>query len=97
MFGVGLRRRHSNTHSSRRATIGSTLLARRAGKYAASSATIEMPRMAVINVGGSDGVRPKSCAPTRRVAAIVAGSPRSTPIPRSNKDSLIIIHCTFLF
>ena len=71
---------------SRRATIGSTCFARRAGKYAASSATIEMARMAVINVGGSDGVRPKSCVPTRRVAAIVAGTPRSTPIPDKGVD-----------
>ena len=60
--------------------MGSTLVARRAGKYAAIRVTREMASTAAPRVSGSDGVRPKSWDWMARLAARVAGTPRAIPI-----------------
>jgi len=48
--------------SQRSATIGSTLLARRAGSHAASSVIPLTTAMATVNVSGSRALNPNSCS-----------------------------------
>src|SRR2546423_11221862 len=62
-------------HSARKATIGFTRIARRAGTHAAMKATAETSRTMAANVIGSDAPTPKSRLFKSRVAAKAPMSP----------------------
>ena len=69
-----IRVRHSY-HSARKAMIGSTRVARRAGSQAATNATAETSRTMATNVAGSDAPTPKKKAVQQAVAAKAPISP----------------------
>src|SRR5438034_9174919 len=66
-------------HSYRKATIGSTREARRAGKKLAISATAISNILAPMKLAGSSGCRPKSNELTPRVTATADAAPRAVP------------------
>src|SRR6185437_12801404 len=72
-------RGHPNPHSYLSATIGSTLVARRAGRKLASSAAATSTTATVAKVNGSRGLTPNSIPDSRRVAAKLAKRPAATP------------------
>src|SRR5437667_7345543 len=67
-------------HSYLRATIGSTLVARRAGTYTASRATIISSRAKATKVSGSLGRTPYSKPVRTRVSPRATATPTPTPI-----------------
>ncbi len=72
-------------YSARRATSGSTFVARRAGMEHASRAMLTKVTAAAAKVAGSVGVTPKSPAAITRVRAIAAGIPMATPITANTR------------
>ncbi len=66
-------------YSARRATSGSTFVARRAGMEHASSAMLTNMTAAATKVAGSVAVTPKSRLAITRVRATAAGIPMATP------------------
>src|ERR1035441_4841686 len=66
-------------YSWRRATIGSTRLARSAGMHAAASATKSRMSGAAVKVSGSDGFTPNNCALSSRVSPNAAATPKARP------------------
>src|SRR5258708_14565185 len=75
-------------YSHRNATIGSTLDALRAGRYAANAAIAAKSKAAAANVAKSDGSIPKSTLRKYRVAASARGTPSGTPPVTSRALSL---------
>ena len=71
------------TYSARRATIGSTLVARRAGIKLDSTATPMSTSEIMINVVGSVALTPKSKLDIKRVKMKAAARPKTTPIKTS--------------
>ena len=61
------------SHSARKAMIGSTLVARRAGNHAAMNATAETRITMATNVTGSEAPTPKSSCHKRVAAKAPAG------------------------
>src|SRR5215467_15643814 len=70
----------AHSYSYLRATIGSTLEARRAGSKAAAAPTKIIKEIDAATVVGSVAPIPKSIVDTRRVAASVTGTPMTMPI-----------------
>src|SRR5436190_19280740 len=62
-------------HSARKATMGSTRVARRAGNHAAKNATTETSSTMAANVNGSDAPTPKRTLFNKRVAAEAPDTP----------------------
>ena len=75
------------TQSYRRATIGSTRDARRAGRKPASADTAIMTAVAATIVMASVGARPKSRVETKRPAPREPATPIAMPIATSTIDS----------
>ena len=78
-------RRMEGSYSSRRAIIGSTLMARRAGTYAASAATEARAIATHTNVSGSLAETPKSKWPSTREVASALIPPRMSPLRNQDK------------
>src|SRR5207244_12794300 len=68
-------------HSYRKASIGSTRVARRAGIYLAASATAASNIGAAANVSGSSGAVPKSSFAINRTSKTDPASPKHVPAP----------------
>ena len=81
-------------YSYLRAAIGSTRDARRAGRYAASSAAPSIAEAANKMVTGSAGVTPNSIASIRRAAGTSAAKPIANPATTSVTASRTIIPTT---
>src|ERR1051326_6177172 len=68
------------THSYRRATIGSTLVARRVGTKIANNATTVRKIETPMNVRGSNGLRSSKTAANSRAAKAAPAAPHKIPI-----------------
>src|SRR6185436_7434976 len=77
----------SVTYSHRKAAIGSTLRARRAGQNAASAATASIRQGPAASVNGSVGPTPNNLEENARVTATAAGSPTAIPANTSKRLS----------
>src|SRR5262249_16486152 len=70
---------HAEPHSTRRAVIGSTLVARRAGTQHASNATKISSSAIPTNVSGSVALTPCNILFSKRVTVTAAAAPTVTP------------------
>jgi Aminotransferase class-V len=77
-----------SNYSYRRATIGSTRDARRAGRYAANSATRIIKEVAAVMVSRSFGARPNRSDEMNWFNASAAARPTTTPTPTTRSASL---------
>lgn len=81
-------------YSYRRATTGSTRVARRAGIQQAASATPINASVTATNVAGSEAFTPKSKLVIRRVSAKAAATPNTTPKKARRRPSLRTMRST---
>src|SRR6266404_1561592 len=85
---------HSDSYSYRKATSGSTRVARRAGIMLATITTAHVARTAITIARGSSGARPKRKERSKRAPTIASGNPNATPAALSITLSRAIIHKT---
>jgi putative ABC transport system permease protein len=86
----------TNSYSYRNASIGSTRVARRAGRYPATSATTINSVAAAASAIGSCADRSNSCDCTTRLSAIASGRPTATPMTTISATSFSTSHMTEL-